>query len=78
MAVDFSKAVGIAKECWDEVDYCTEYASAYVFSKMDDMSFGGNGPIAVMKTDGRPISFVAFLGSGAGEPLREGYLGDFA
>ncbi|MDO4807586.1 MAG: hypothetical protein Q4A07_10090 [Coriobacteriales bacterium] len=78
MAVDFDKAVGIAKQCWDEVDYCIEYAGAYVFSVKDDMSFGGNGPVAVMKSDGRPINFVAFLYIGAGEPLREGYLKDFA
>ena len=37
MAVSFNEALAIAKEHWDEADYCTEYESAYSFSKMDDM-----------------------------------------
>lgn len=77
MAVGFSEALAVAKKCWDEVDYCTEYQGAFVFSKLDDMSFGGNGPVAVLKEDGRPINYVAFIGMGPGEQLREGYLRDF-
>ena len=73
--ITYEEALRIAVNCWDEVDYVTEYEDAYVFSRYDDMSFGGNSPVAVMKADGRAINFVAFLDSGcAGDPIREGYI----
>ena len=73
----YEEALRIAVKCWDEVDYVTEYEDAYVFSRYDDMSFGGNSPVAVMKADGRAINLVAYLDSGcAGEPIREGYIID--
>ena len=42
-------------------DFCTEYENAFVFSKYDDMSIGGNGPCAVMNSDGSALNFSAVL-----------------
>lgn len=78
MAVGFDEALAIAKSHWGEVDYCTEYEAAYSFSKKDDMSFGGNSPVVVMKEDGRAVNFVAFIDMGASDPIREGYIKDFS
>ena len=75
MAITYEEALQIAVKYWDEVDYVTEYEDAYVFSRFDDMTIGGMGPFAVMKTDGRVLIFVAYLDSGrAGNPIREGYI----
>lgn len=49
-------------------DFCTEYENAYVFSRYDDISFGGISPCAVMKDSGKCYSFVAVLDE-IGEPL---------
>lgn len=35
----------------DQVDYVREYSDAFVFSKKDGESFGGNGPVVVLKGD---------------------------
>lgn len=42
-------------------DHCTEYENAFVFSRYDDMSFGGVSPCAVMKATGAPMNFVYVL-----------------
>ncbi len=48
---------------------CTEHEKAYVFSKYDDMSFGGSpSPCAVMKATGECCNFVAVLDE-IGSPL---------
>ena len=75
MAVTYEEALRIAVSCWAEVDYVTEYEDAFVFSRYDDMSFGGNSPVVVMKATGETINFVAYLDSGrVGNPIREGYI----
>lgn len=75
MAISFEEALRMAVRCWDEVDYVTEYEDAYVFSRYDDMSFGGNSPVVVMKATGEVINLVAYLGFGrVGDPIREGYI----
>ena len=56
--ISYDEARQKAKELWNEVDYCTEYADAYVFSKKDDLSIGGNSPIAVMKKTGECMDFL--------------------
>lgn len=42
-------------------DHCVEYENAFVFSRYDDMSFGGVSPCAVIKATGAPMNFVAVL-----------------
>ena len=77
--ISFEKAVSLAKKCWDEVDYVTEYPEAYSFSKFGDMSIGGNGPVVVLKADGRCINFVDFLECGEFDigAIRDGYIAEF-
>jgi hypothetical protein len=77
--VTFAEAKRLALECWDEIDYVTEYPDAYSFSKLDDYRIGGNGPVVVLKATGECINFVAYLTeSKDSTPLRMGPLTDFA
>ena len=73
MTVAYDEALALARACWDEVDYFTEYEEAYVFSKYGDMSIGGMSPVAVLKDTGECIDFVSFINEfGGGEVLAEG------
>lgn len=76
--IEFSEAKRLALSCWGEVDYCMEYADAFIFSKKDDLSFGGNGPVVVLKANGRCINMVSYIEdmSDGSRPIREGYLKD--
>jgi len=76
--VDFHDAMTLAKSCWSEVDYCEEYDDAYIFSKRGDMSFGGNGPVVVLKATGECINMVSYIDESVGEVqlVREGYIAD--
>lgn len=70
-------AMKVAKEYWDEIDYCTEYENAYLFSKKDHMAFGGPGPVAITKSDGTMLNMTYFVDSyNAGEVVSEGYIGE--
>lgn len=60
----YEEALKKARVCCDEVNYCTDQTDAFVFSKKDDISIGGNGPIAVLKKTGVCINYVAFLDGG--------------
>lgn len=60
----YEEALKKARVCWDEVNYCTDQTDAFVFSKKDDISIGGNGPIAVLKKIGECINYVTFLDGG--------------
>ena len=76
--VSFTEAVERARGCWDQVDYVVEEPDGFIFSKKDDFSFGGNGPVVVLKNDGRCINMVDYLDEGHDTTvLREGYLSDF-
>jgi hypothetical protein len=59
--ITYEEALEKARECWDEVNFCMDQTDAFVFSKKGDMSFGGNGPVAVLKESGDCINYVAFL-----------------
>lgn len=77
--ITFEDALNRAKDCWDEVDYVTDQTDAYVFSKKDDLSFGGNGPVAVLKRTGECINYVAFLdGEYDTTAISEGYIAGYA
>lgn len=58
--VSFDEARDKALECWDEIDYFEEEPDAFIFSKKDDMSFGGSGPVVVLKASGRCINMVDY------------------
>ena len=38
-----------------------DQTDAFVFSKKGDLSFGGNGPVAVVKESGECINYISFL-----------------
>ena len=76
--VGYEEALSIARGCCAEVDYVTELPGAFVFSKRDDMSFGGNGPVVVLKEDGRAVNYVSFEMDGPDMAVvREGYIAGF-
>lgn len=76
--IDFKEALDIVGGPACMFDYCTEFTDAFVFSKMDDMSFGGpNSPIVVMKENGLCTIFVDYIGCGKGEEVRAGYIRDW-
>lgn len=58
--VSYEEARGKVLACWSEVDYFEEEPDAFVFSKKDDYSFGGNGPVVVLKESGRCINMVDY------------------
>lgn len=75
--VTYEEALQLATARRSDVDYCTEHEDAFVFSKMDELSFGGNGPVVVLKATGECINMPAYLvGMGATSVLREGYIKD--
>lgn len=76
--VSYAEAVEAARKCWDQIDYVEEEPDAFIFSKKDDFSFGGNGPVVVLKDSGRCINMVNYLDEGHdATTLREGYLKEF-
>ena len=44
-----------------EIALSRMYDNAFVFSRYDDMSFGGISPCAVIKTTGAPMNYAAVL-----------------
>ena len=76
--LDFADAMRVIDKYEHAFDYCTEYSDAFVFSKLDSMTFGGGeSPVAVLKEDGSCINFVAYITMGHGEGIREGYIRDW-
>lgn len=76
--VNFKEALDIARGQWSEVDYFTEYPDAFVFSVKNSFEFGGNGPVVVLRQDGRCVNYVDFeLDADDLTVVREGYLSDF-
>lgn len=76
--IAYDVALEKARGCWPEVDYVTDQTDAYVFSKKDDFSLGGNGPVAVLKDSGECVNYVAFLdGDYDSTTVSEGYVADY-
>lgn len=71
--VDYEKALSIAKGQWEEIDYFQEQENAFIFSKKDDQSFGGSGPVVVLKDTGECLNMPAYICEGLSSPtIREG------
>ena len=71
--ITYEEALTIAKHNKDEIDNCTEYDNAYVFSFSGDSNYiGGYGhtPIVIMKEDGRLSSMPELVVSGTGDEIR--------
>ena len=72
--VTFEKAKKMANDIYP-VDQYTEYTDAYVFiAKKDSMTIGGNGPIVVMKNDGRVMNMTAYISISKGTFVKSGML----
>ena len=61
------KALGLRKD----VDTCRENKDAFVFSKKNDVSFGGDGPVAILKGNGRAINMVDYCDISDAEFIQE-------
>lgn len=69
----YEQAMKKAKKLNPAVDTCTEYTDAYVFSQTHDVSFGGDGPVAVMKESGKALNMADYLDSSDGEVVKEAF-----
>ncbi len=71
--IGYEKALEIAREQWDEVDYFQEQEKAFIFSKKDDRSFGGNGPVVVLKDTGECLNMPTYICEGlSSQTIHEG------
>lgn len=66
--INYDEALKIAKKVIPNLNYCTEYDKAYVFGHFSgEVQYGGSGsPVAIMKKDGRALSFIGFIASEPG------------
>ena len=56
--VTFEQAVQTAKAICPNVNMYAEYTDAYVFSQKEDLSFGGNSPLVILKSCGGSMSIA--------------------
>lgn len=71
--ITYEEAFEIAKERKDQIDNCTEYENAYVFSYTGDGNCrGGYGrtPVVIMKENGRIATLPELIARGTGEEIR--------
>lgn len=72
--MNYETALKKARRLKPNIDHCTEYEKAYSFSsRADEFTFGGDGPVVILKASGRAINFIDFLESPAndGKPHQE-------
>ena len=70
--INYDEALAKAKGLKSNIDKCTEYETAFIFSSSaDEMSIGGDGPVVIKKSDGAAINMVDYLDEEHGEMLRE-------
>ena len=67
----YEQALKKAKKLKPSVDSCTEYTDAFMFSQQNDVGFGGNGPVVIMKESGKALNMADYLDSGEGEVVKE-------
>ena len=59
--ISYEDAFRKAKKLKGNIDNCREFSDAYVFaSHADDLSFGGDGPVVILKDSGRAINMVDY------------------
>lgn len=71
--IGYEDALKKAKKLKGNIDNCREFSDAYVFgSHADDFSFGGDGPVVILKNSGRAINMVDYTQSSeSAELIRE-------
>lgn len=72
MPITYEEALARAKCVREDLNYCLEYEDCFMFNNKDDISFGGEEPVVVLKDSGEVINMTAYIDmeSGADE-LRE-------
>ena len=69
--VTFEQAVQTAKAICPNVNMYAEYTDAYVFSQTEDLSFGGNSPLVILKSCGGSMNMTSYLDSGSGVIVKD-------
>ena len=72
--ITYEKALEIVREWKDNIDHCTEYDTAFVFSSSEDNNYiGGYGhaPEVILKKDGTRIPMVEFTNTDPGDLLKD-------
>ena len=54
-----------------DVDICREHTDAYIFSVQNDVSFGGDGPVVILKENGKAINMADYLDQHTGTFVKE-------
>ena len=60
-----------AKAICPNVNMYAEYTDAYVFSQKEDLSFGGNSPLVILKSCGGSMNMTDYLDSGSGVIVKD-------
>jgi len=69
--ITFEAAKEKAKKLNSDVNFCEEWTNAWIFSDRNNMSFGGSGPVVVLKYSGRAINMTDFIDNAEGDRVRE-------
>lgn len=69
--VNFEQAVQNAKAICPGINVYAEYTDAYVFSRMEDLNFGGNVPLVILKSCGGSMNMTEYLDSGSGVMVKD-------
>ena len=70
-SVTFEQAVQTAKAICPNVNMYAEYTDAYVFSQKEDLSFGENSPLVILKSCGGSMNMTDYLDSGSRVIVKE-------
>ena len=63
--ITYEEALAKAKSLKPNIDNCGEYEKGYIFgSHEDDESFGGDGPVVILKETGEAVNILEFEDSG--------------
>lgn len=66
------EAEKIARELNPDIDRCSEYSDAFIFSKYADVrTIGGPGPVIVMKKNGQVHDMSWYIDEGTLELINE-------
>ena len=71
ITMTFEKAEKMARQLKENVDFCQEYEDAFIFSKKDEFSIGGDGPVVILKESGEAINMTGYCDSSNASLIRE-------
>ena len=71
ITMTFEKAEKMARGLKENIDFCREYEDAFIFSKKDEFSIGGDGPVVILKESGEAINMTGYCDSSNASLIRE-------